>query len=406
MEHSSDEIVANETATSAEIRRNVCNIPMNSTEPEGSRSVASTGSDRHGSSTLTNLNTMNDFDLNQGPESRIGDGDLMYEDKGLSSRQDLRRASCSLNNVDSGIISSRLAEGPSNIISDRPVGCSYSRPLYSSNFSNFFFGQARKAVRKGVQYTNPGKYVESQTMPVSQNKDSGKLPGLSKNMQGYLSVEASDSLMKRNSIYSDVVTEGSELCHCGINLREWLQSEGSDASKNEKLWLFRQIVLRVDDAHSQGIALLELWPSSFILLETGDVKYIGSQLEIELLSSNQDITKKRGLEQEISTLDNSGLKVQKVGDDKSVRHESRFISRFVNAQKFSIYEGTSNRKCWLTSDNAQLEKKWYASSKGFETRDLLPYNIYCLGLLLFEVRNKHLSVKKLFKYVHNILILY
>ncbi|KAI3449247.1 hypothetical protein Pfo_005912 [Paulownia fortunei] len=347
---------------------------------------------------------------------QFADGDLLSENKNpleLGSREDVRRMPWSFqdaklqNNVDSSRISTHLTERPTNIISSkRPLGGSPAKTLYSSSFSKFFLGQSQKAMTKGVPNKNPGASAELHTTPMGQNKNSSTLMAESKNMQGYSSEEASDALMSRNSLCNQL-REGPELPHCAINLREWLETKGSDASKNDRLRLFRQIVQTVDVAHCQGIALLELRPSSFILLETGDVKYIGSLMEIELLNVNQDNRKKRGLEQEISAHDKFCVKTQKVGEDKLVRPETHFISRFVNdkatnqfnhgiidmknsyhskwkAQNFSIYEGTSTGKCWLTSDSAQLEEKWYAFPEGFKFRDLLSFNIYCLGLLLFE----------------------
>ncbi|KAL7125735.1 hypothetical protein ABFS83_14G136300 [Erythranthe nasuta] len=98
----------------------------------------------------------------------------------------------------------------------------------------------------------------------------------------------------------------------GINLREWLQSDGRGALiKNDRL---------LDVAHTQRIALLEFWPSSFILLPNGDVKYIGSIVEIDSLSSSShENTKKRNLHQEISSLDNFRAKMQKTTEEKLSR---------------------------------------------------------------------------------------
>lgn len=537
MEQKPEEIVANETAGSAEFRRRDCNIPMNPTEPAGCRSVASPGfavstsSDWPGSSTLTNLDTEKDYSLNRGEmsladstptltspypindagfmveetiarnygyrnacvagcsstkeerkhegrcshplewkglKSRIAGEQLMSKDKDspeLSSRKDVRRVlwsfqdeknlSSNQNNVDSSRISTHVAEDPSKIISsDRPLGGSPSKTLFSSSkistpvtegpsniissnrplggsfsssFSKFFLGRSLKAMTKGVPHENPGASAEPLTTTMGQHKTCSTLMAQNKNMQGYSSEEASDALMNRNSLNSqlhshNIVREGPELPHCGINLREWLESKGANASKDVRLRLFRQIVQTVNVAHSQGIALLELWPSSFILLETGDIKYIGKLMEIELLSVNQDITKKRGLEPDISARDNFRAKMQSLCEDKLVRPETHFISRFVKdnatnqfspgivdmknschsiwkAQKFSIYEGASTGKSRLTSDNAQLEKKWYALPERFKIGDLLSLNIYSLGLLLFEVRKSIGWSKTSFKYL-------
>ncbi|KAL7125731.1 hypothetical protein ABFS83_14G135900 [Erythranthe nasuta] len=156
-----------------------------------------------------------------------------------------------------------------------------------------------------------------------------------------------------------------EFSNFGINLREWLQSNGRGVIKNDRLRLFRQIVHIVDVAHTQRIALLELWPSSFILLQNGDVKYIGSIVEIDSLSSHEN-KKKRNLHQEITSLNNFRAKMQKIG-------EEIFSRRNVS----------------------QLEKKWYGFPEGFIIGELLPFNIYCLGLLLFEILFQFESIDEL-----------
>ncbi|KAH6812059.1 hypothetical protein C2S51_025821 [Perilla frutescens var. frutescens] len=193
----------------------------------------------------------------------------------------------------------------------------------------------------------------------------------------------------------DIVRGEFELPDCDINLREWLESKSVNATKNEKMLLFRQIVKIVDVVHSQGIVLLELRPSSFILSESRDVKYIGSVMETELVSENYDNTKKRRLERENSSNENFSAKRQNFGIDTSVIPESHFISKIVKDNiidhfNHGIINISNCSKCtyigktWMTSQNAQLEEKWYAFPVGFHTGDLFSLNIYSLGLLLFE----------------------
>ncbi|KAL7083159.1 hypothetical protein ACP275_14G144500 [Erythranthe tilingii] len=259
MEHSHE---ANEAAKNAELTTN-------------NRNISTTTS--NGNSTVTNLKTVNDFDLN-----KIGDEDFAYEE----------------NN----------SKNPSESNSS-----SWYKTLYSSSFSKFFLGQATQKTTDSVGCKTP------------------------------------------------------EFFDFGINLREWLQSNGRDAIKKDRLRLFRQIVHIVDVAHTQRIALLELRPSSFILLQNGDVKYIGSIVEIDSLSSSShENTKKRNLHQEISSIDNFRAKMQKTDDEKLSR---RNVS--------------------------QLEKKWYGFPEGFSIGDLLPFNIYCLGLLLFEIIFQFESIEEL-----------
>lgn len=336
----------------------------------------------------------------------------------LTSFQDVKLSSSNQKNMDS-CISAHVAEHPSSIISDngptREISVhategpnnitSSSIPVgsrFSSSFFDFFFRGSQNA-----SHGNPRASNESRTTSMVQHETCSTLTPHDENVH-CLRGDASDVLMNKSSISCslDNVREGLESSHCGINLREWLESNGVDANKNEKMLLFRQIVQRVDDAHSQGIAMLELRPSSFILLETGDVKYIGSLIKTELCYVNQDNTKKRGLKPKNSSHENLRAKILKLGTDKLVRPESHFMSRIdigkdkVNdhfnysnllpeVHDFSIYEGTYTRKSWLSSQNAQLEKKWYDFPEQYKMGDLKSLNIYSLGLMLFEVRNIH-----------------
>ncbi|KAL0347739.1 UNVERIFIED_CONTAM: protein suppressor of phya 1 [Sesamum calycinum] len=319
----------------------------------------------------------------------ISNGDLMSDHKDsleLTSREDLKRKfanfqdseylSSNQNNMDSSVISTHLT-GPNNIISsNRLLEDSQSKTLYSSSFSKYFFGQSLKATKKEFLNKNHGASAE-----MDQNK----------NVQGYPSEEASDDLTNKNFVCSqlhlqDDVRKGYELSNCGINLREWLDSKGSNVSKNQKLLLFRRIVQTVDVAHGRGMALLDLRPSSFILLGTGDVEYIGPLVDVELFSANMDTTKKRRLERENSGRENFCVNIPNVSEDKLTRPEPCFISEFVDdhitTDIIDMQKSTGN--CPLKSDIGQLEKKWYDHPKGINLRDLLSFNIYCLGLLLFE----------------------
>lgn len=301
----------------------------------------------------------------------------------LISLQDVKVLSSNEKNTDS-TVSTNVTEGPNNISSSNIEGTS------ASSFSNFFLGRFRNAKRKSISYENPIASNQSQTTSMVQHNSCITLTPQNGNLNSYPSGEAYDGLMGRDSLsrqlYShDISREELESPYPGINLREWLGSKGVTASKNEKMLLFRKIVEIVNAAHSQGIALLELQPSSFNLFETGVVKYIGSLMAVESWSVNKDNVKKRCLEPEISSHDNFRAKMQNLGGDKFVRPESRMISN-QKVQDFSIYEDTFSGKSWLTSQNAQLEKEWYAFPKDFKAGDLLSLNIYSLGLLLFEVR--------------------
>ncbi|KAG8363275.1 hypothetical protein BUALT_Bualt19G0005200 [Buddleja alternifolia] len=172
-------------------------------------------------------------------------------------------------------------------------------------------------------------------------------------------MEHSSMKITRNETGKNVRTKHSNVIssrssYSAFNLRQWLESKASYVRMINKLRLFRHIVEIVDIAHNQGLVLLDLRPSSFIVLETGDVKYIGSLLDIE----NSFCVKK-----------------QKVEED--IKHETRFVSRFVSDK------GCDEIICY----DPDMETKLYAcpkAEKGLTIEDLLSFNVYCLGLLLFE----------------------
>ncbi|KAJ0104546.1 hypothetical protein Patl1_17568 [Pistacia atlantica] len=73
-----------------------------------------------------------------------------------------------------------------------------------------------------------------------------------------------------------------------VSLREWLKARGHKVNKVECLYIFRQIVDLVEYSHTQGITLLDLRPSSFKLLRSNQVKYLGSVSQKETLQSVTD----------------------------------------------------------------------------------------------------------------------
>ncbi|KAL8541076.1 hypothetical protein ACS0TY_002384 [Phlomoides rotata] len=385
MEQKAEEIGTNETITSAELRRN---ISLTSNAPV---TVAGCSNTKEG-----NNDPRRSLEM-RGLQSRIAGEELVSKDdkcllesnlRGvISSFQDPKKLSSNQNipivgplpsnNLISSTTTTPAMEGPSNIMP--PIGFGAS---FSSTFSKFFI---LKTTGKQVVIGNPGASDKSLTTPTLQHTTHNTLASQNENMQGYSCGEAYDTLMNGNSLSRhEIIRKGPELPYSGINLRELLESKCFNGSRNDKLRLFRKIVQTVDIEHNQGIALMELRPSSFIIFKTGDVKYIGSSMETELLSLNQDNSKKRGLEPGFSVHDNYREKMQKVGLDKLVKPETNSRRRSIdNAQK--VYEGTSTGNSWLTTDNAQLEKKWYGFPEKFNTRDLLSLNIYSLGLLLFEI---------------------
>uniref|UniRef100_F6HUR9 Protein SPA1-related 2 n=1 Tax=Vitis vinifera TaxID=29760 RepID=F6HUR9_VITVI len=142
--------------------------------------------------------------------------------------------------------------------------------------------------------------------------------------------------------------------HDGVNLREWLRAGHRKINKVESLYIFRQIVDLVDVSHSQGVAMQNLRPSCFKLLPSNQVAYLGSSVQREMLENavDQDVSLKNLL---------SG---------KRSLEKGMFPSISLSGKK----------------QNDRLEEKWYTSpmelSEGVCT---FSSNIYCLGVLLFEL---------------------
>ncbi|XP_022866550.1 protein SUPPRESSOR OF PHYA-105 1-like [Olea europaea var. sylvestris] len=354
-----------------------------------------------------------------GPKIITKDKDLMSQNKDpltLISREDLQRTRASFhelkpsssgqNDKDSSRISSHLTDGYSKESSSRlPLGYDRSKILSSSSFSQFFNKQSMVSKGKNVPNKSPEICSEFHKARMGQNKD--KQTSSSRN--------ASYMLLNKNSLSSQVHShdntgKGLELPHFGITLREWLKSEDAEKNRSYRLRLFRRIVLIVDTSHTRGFVLLDISPSSFILLPPDDVKYIGSSLQVELSSVvDQDIKKKRHLLQEMSPCEKFGVKQQKLCWDKLMRHEPQFISRYGVNDKGSnqiimgisdmensnysdrkahnnfTHEGTSIQgQLGVAFDDVELEKKWYACPAELGNIDFQS-NIYSLGLLLFEL---------------------
>lgn len=214
----------------------------------------------------------------------------------------------------------------------------------------------------------------------------------------------------------------------GVNLREWLNARGHKGKRIECLYIFRQIVALVDYHHTQGVTFLDLKPSSFKLLQSNQVKYIGPIIQKETLeSASLDIPhsenyrlRRRSAEEEMFTTGIASAKKQKFNHNMNFsRWWSLFPSKYGNqietANESDINEvsiphsrndtnehhtnagfGTYSKSSsplvsntaqqQSTSVSEQLEEKWYASpeelSGGVCTTSS---NIYSLGVLFFEL---------------------
>ncbi|KAK4789111.1 hypothetical protein SAY86_020430 [Trapa natans] len=190
-------------------------------------------------------------------------------------------------------------------------------------------------------------------------------------------------------------------------LRDWLRSGYSRGiNKTEGLLLFRQIVELVDLVHSQDIILQELRPSRFILLPSNKVRYVGSSVRIsarQALMMNSDSKRKRtwvggaGAGGDINPYPHfTGSKSkhrEKLGlgqeINTSISHGQDSISMCSELQAHRVHGSVSTPLSIYSNDPVvvQLEEQWYTSpEQGSPSVSAgAPSNIYCLGVLLFEL---------------------
>ncbi|KHM99919.1 Protein SPA1-RELATED 2 [Glycine soja] len=213
----------------------------------------------------------------------------------------------------------------------------------------------------------------------------------------------------------------------GVTLREWLKSRHCKGSKTDHLSIFRKIVDLVDGSHSEGVAMHNLYPSHIKLLPSNQVMYLGLPTQKKILDSiaNSEVLqlensfiRKRLSEKVISASLNLRSKKQKFNENARVAGDwSQCPPRtdlnlqiandikvnavgsqdYCNEYKEDIQFSKHNMQSMsriphifnagqlqLNSLNERLEDKWYASPEGGCTTSS---NIYCLGVLLFEVHS-------------------
>lgn len=183
------------------------------------------------------------------------------------------------------------------------------------------------------------------------------------------------------------------------SLRGWLEAGGGKkTNKVQKMSIFRQIVDLVDFSHSHGVSLLDLRPSSFKLSGTYQVVYLGSSVRLGVTENgtDQNVYQKRPISRSFLTLDNPSEKKRKLGEKKSkvIQRWPQFPSRSsamsisINVSK-DLSNGVTeehNGKTEIKNRGLMLEEKWYTTPEQFnEKACTFASNIFCLGVLLFEV---------------------
>ncbi|XP_049415404.1 protein SPA1-RELATED 2 isoform X1 [Solanum stenotomum] len=215
--------------------------------------------------------------------------------------------------------------------------------------------------------------------------------------------------------------------HDGISLRERLKAGGNKLNKDEGLYIFKQVLGLVDFAHSQGVSVQDLRPSCFKLLRANQVVYSGASVRTQLteyvvdrgVSQSENNQKERSLAgKNISSLVDPCVKKQKLSEDMHLKmkwpqypfksgHKSASRNTKLNAaqgygdesneedcikkepnnlSKFRLPQLSIMSKPSLTSMSFKFEEKWYTSPEQFtEGGCTFSSNIYCLGVLLFEL---------------------
>ncbi|KDP25331.1 hypothetical protein JCGZ_20487 [Jatropha curcas] len=286
--------------------------------------------------------------------------------------------------------------------------------LSKSGFSEFFVKNTLKG--KGIIFRGP-PHEGTRFTPKDENNGNATSGTLT----------TSNSLVNLGAkavMPSSFVTAGPRPASSdndGISLRHWLNAQQHKVNKVECLHIFRQILDLVDRSHSQGVVLRELRPSCFRLLQSNQVKYIGSGVQRDLIESAIDrdmpcsgnhITRRMPAEQGMQPI----AKKQKLSEQTNyIRQWPQFTAKYgfkfetatdggINVASTqdeltehapNVEYGIRGKSSHLPSNTAQQqltfisdrpEEKWYASpeelSEGICTTSS---NIYSLGVLLFEL---------------------
>lgn len=312
-----------------------------------------------------------------------------------------------------------------------------TKVLSKSGFAEYFIKNSLKS--KGVVHKGPSSdrfYVQSKEknqvkagsganqnwIKTSIGADQNQMrtsTGIDQ-IQMKTGIGAQSNSNKSAKFHSDASVPKSSMTECdGVTLREWLKSGKRRAGKVESFTIFRKIVDLVDDSHSRGIALHNLCPSYFKLLPSNQVIYIGlptqnqmadSVVNPEVVNLDNSFIRKRVSEQVTSSSIAMESKKQKIdegvrvtGSDLCIETASHhkvqiptvgsqdYRTEYEKDNQFSLYNfgRMSSIPCVSktgefssTSLSERWENKWYASPEGGCTTSS---NIYCLGVLLFEV---------------------
>ncbi|OWM72136.1 hypothetical protein CDL15_Pgr018019 [Punica granatum] len=295
-------------------------------------------------------------------------------------------------------------------------GACRTKILSKSGFSEYFI----KSTLKGKGIICRDQAVDNQHVE-SRNQNNVKIGTNTK-----IASDAPPSLAGKTlipAVHEVIGTRASRPDNDGVSLRVWLDNGNREVNNVERLNIFRQIVDLVDYSHSHGVALHELRPSSFKLLPSNQVKYVGPSEQRELLesvkvrngsNSSALVVTKRPSEYGLFHPLNLSMKKQKFNEDMIHNQWPQFSSRpHSDAGNASIEDtNVSGRSCndygelnkeydsrrcnnrykpnsleqHSTITSSQLEDKWYQSPEELTNGgSSISSNIYCLGVLFFEL---------------------
>lgn len=295
-------------------------------------------------------------------------------------------------------------------------GAFRTKILSKSGFSEYFM----KSTLKGKGIICRGPPVDNQNVEVRSHNNAKIGTSLK------IASEAPPNLAGNALIHAVreiSVTRASLPNYNGVSLRRWLAKRNREVNKVERLNIFRQIVDLVDYFHSIEVALHELRPTFFEFLPSNQVKYLGTPEQRELLESvkgrnfsdsSSMVVVKRPSEYGLLHPHSVCTKKQKFNEHINHRQWPQFPSRppldagvtsvsdispsglqsceYGELNKEHDSQRSNNRikpsafEQHPTVVSSQLEEKWYQSPEELNgTRSSISSNIYCLGVLLFEV---------------------
>ncbi len=206
-----------------------------------------------------------------------------------------------------------------------------------------------------------------------------------------------------------------------ISLRQWLDKPERTVDVFECLHIFRQIVEIVNAAHSQGIVVHNVRPSCFVMSSFNHVSFIESAScsdsgsdSLEEGSNSRSVEVKNSssslphdAHQHRSSLGSEDFRSE-MTPTNALSETTCMQSSSVYAAHLALIEETEENKEKDRGEVEEVEEKkqpfpmkqildietsWYTSPEEVaSSQSSCASDIYCLGVLLFEVHRKHSQI--------------